>query len=166
MSNKTKIIIGLIFIIAAFVCVGGILYVSGQSQQQNEAQMAQLQAQLVNLISQKARAALPRPDVQKVQRDIINVEELIAKASRLYGAEERERKDGVLWIDKEGKRCIITLGAVNGLRKGSILNVYREDRFIDKITVDTPFDIISYVTPIERSLEQFDDNYYRVVVSR
>ena len=35
---------------------------------------------------------------------------------------------------------------------------------IGKITIDFPFDIISYAQPVDLSLDDFVNNYYRVVV--
>lgn len=163
-QNKTKIIVGLFLIIIAFVCGGAIIYFGGQANKANLKRVASLETQLINLISEKAQEELSSGDAKRVQRNAVKVEDLVAKAEVLYSEEERNRRDGVLWIDRKNGTCIITLGAINGLKPGSRLSVYQDSQQIDKITVDTPFDIISYVKPLQKPLNQFDSNYYRVVI--
>jgi len=162
--SKTRIFVGLILIIAAFICVVVIFYFIGQANKQRDEVIAGLQVQLVNLISEKADSSLTASEAQEVKRDPVTVQDLVDKTSILYDEKERSRREGILWIDRRTAKCIITLGAVNGLSVGSKLTVMKETEKVDVVTVDTPFDVISYVTPQSKRVAQFDNDYYRVVV--
>ncbi len=162
-KNKTLLGIGLILIVVAFLCALFGLYLLGNASLKKENKIASLQAQLVNLISEKSRNVLSEKDAQRVQRGPINEEDLIEKAEAVYGPQELERKEGILWIDRKARTLLVTLGVVNGLKKGDILGVYENDNRIGEVIVDKPYDIISYVRPNKMSLNDFKKSYYRVV---
>ena len=164
-KNKTLLGFGLSLLIISFLCAAGVLYFMGNTNQKNAQQIASLEVQLMNLISEKGQEKLPSRDAKRVHRKEVDEAEFLAKAETIYGPGELERKEGVLWIDRETMQCIITLGAVNGLQKGSRLNIYHNDVQIGKVNVEVPFDIISYVRLIDQDFDDFNDDYYRVALN-
>ncbi|MDD3374468.1 MAG: hypothetical protein PHY73_01940 [Candidatus Omnitrophica bacterium] len=173
MNNKTKIFIGLLLIIVAFVCVIAVSYSIDQRNKESIQETDALQVQLANLISEKSQNFLSESDQEKVKRDPIKIEDILAKAEIIYGDQELSRKDGVLWVDRKSLRCMVTLGVVNGLVSGSYLGVYDEKKRDDgvivnekiaDVMVDKAYDIISYVSPVKKSLDDFSRDYYRVTV--
>ncbi len=173
MNNKIKIIFGLIFIILAFICVIAVSYFIDQRNKGDVEEIGALQVQLANLIVEKSQPYLSESDQKKVKRDTIELKDVLARAEIIYGDKELNRKDGVLWIDRESSSCMVTLGAVNGLIPGSYLGVYIErkrddgvvvNEKIDDVIVKKTYDIVSYVNPVDKTLDDFDYDYYRVSV--
>ena len=59
----------------------------------------------------------------------------------------------------------MTLGVLNGLSAGKKLTVYdNTNKVIGHLIVETTLDVISYVRPMGKSLDEFEANYYRVVI--
>ncbi|MDP8265249.1 MAG: hypothetical protein P9M12_07235 [Candidatus Aceula lacicola] len=173
MNNKTKILIGLLLIVVAFVCVTAVSYFIDQRNKENTQEADALQAQLANLISEKSQSFLSESDQKKVKRDPIKIEDVLAKAEIIYGGQELDRKDGIMWIDRKSSRCMVTLGVVNGLVPGSYLGVYDEIKRSDGVVVnekiadavvDKSYDIVSYANPVKKSIDDFSRDYYRVTV--
>ena len=163
-KNKSKLIIGLSLIIVSFVCVAVILYFIGRANRMNVEKLSSLEVQLANLIAEKAEGQMSQSDFNRVKRTPINEAEFLSRAESIYGKGELDRKEGILWIDRKSSLYMITLGAVNGLKAGSNLSIYEGDTKIGDVAVHTPFDIISYVQPVGKSLVDLNKNYYRVVV--
>jgi len=72
--------------------------------------------------------------------------------------------EGSLWFDKKKSKIVITLGSVNNLDKGQLLDVYdNNNNNIAEIIVDIVFDNISYVSITSQSEFNLDKSYYKVV---
>jgi len=165
MTNKnSKILVaGLILIIIAFLCSLAAFYFIGQKQQLSQEKIAAFEVELANLIAEKSEDIIKQTDPAWVRRDPINLQDFLDHAEVIYGEKELQRKEGVLWIDRKTSMCLVTLGVVNGLRVGSTLGIYEGDTQIGSVTVETPHDIISYVNLSEKSPEDFQNNYYKVI---
>ena len=110
----------------------------------------------------------PSKTVQKspavVEDKVINLQSLVKQAELVYGNGEKQRKEGLLWIDHKSSKIVATLGAVQGILPGHTLTVYDGQKKISQVTVETAFDVISYVRPQNNSPAFTQGNYYRVVV--
>ena len=95
---------------------------------------------------------------------MISLKNIVKESESLYGQSEKNRKEGYLWIDQKSSQYVVTLGAVNGLKPGSRLSVYDGDTKIGQVMVDTPFDVISYVQPVNNLQSSLTSDYYRVVI--
>ena len=163
-KNKAILLIGLICLGVAFFAALIALYFSGQHSSQAAQQIAALEVQLANLMNAHAQDRLPAADAQRVKRDTIALDDFLVKAHTIYGPEERRRTEGVLWIDRKGSAYVITLGAVHGLQRGSTLNIFDGSARMGQVAIETPLDIISYVTPVGMSANDFSNDYYRVEI--
>ncbi len=173
MANKLKIIIGLFLVVCAFLCAMAVFYFINQKTADNFKENNALQAQLANLIAEKGEAFLSDADRARVKRDRIDLEDLLARTEKVYGEQELKRKDGILWIDRAAKTCMVTLGAANGLVAGSYLGVYDEiagpsgtsvSQKISDVVVEQTYDIVSYVRLVDKSYDDFVRDYYRVTI--
>src|SRR3989338_5823419 len=143
-NNKIKLLWGVFFIAAAFVCIVATFYFIGQAAGQAD----------------KRTLALPNVPAASAA---MKLKGLVKKAEAVYGSAEKARKEGSLWLDRRSNNFIITLGALHGLRQGSELSIYDGSNKIDTASVETPFDVISYVKPVKNSPDSFTGGYYRVV---
>jgi phage gp36-like protein len=174
MTNKLKIIIGLVLVVCAFLCAMTVFYFINQQTTDNLKENSALQVQLANLIAEKSESVLSDSDRRRVKRDRIDLEDLLDRTEKVYGEQELKRKDGVLWIDRVSQRCMVTLGAANGLVVGSYLAAYEEvagtagttptNQKVCDVVVEQTYDIVSYVRLVERNLTDLSRDYYRVSV--
>jgi len=166
MTNKHKTIqiVGIVLIIIAFACTLMVFYFMGEKQSRNQEKIASFEVELANLVAEKSEPIIRQSDPAWVRREPITLEDFLAHAESIYGEKELNRKEGVLWIDRKTTMCLVTLGVVNGLRPGSTLGIYEGDTRIGEITVDVTHDIISYGKLVQKSLEDFPNNYYKVVI--
>ncbi|MEE8359460.1 MAG: hypothetical protein V3S04_00875 [Candidatus Omnitrophota bacterium] len=127
-------------------------------------------------------SAKPRPAIKSGKLDYIGrgreavagigrkklLEEIVADT----GAAVREsggelglvRDDGMLWIDRELSLCLITLGILDGLDKGTFINVYDGKTKIGEAKVVQTFDLFSYVELFGKAPNEFTKNYYKVSI--
>ena len=164
-SNKSKLFVGLICVAVAFLCMVMSLYFAGKGDQSHDKKLASLEVEFANLIAEKAQGQLKSSDAKRVRRQAINLEDFLSRAEAIYGPDELNRKEGVLWVDRQATTSVVTLGAVNGLKKDSRLNVYDGDAKIGEVIVKFPLDVISYTEPVDMSFDDFAKDYYRVVVA-
>ncbi len=173
MNNKIKVIMGLICIIVAFGCLMAAIFFINREQQLSSQKMSTLQVEMVNLLTERSQQVFSPSEQEMVKRPLITVEDFLARSEMIYGSEELKRKNGILWIDRQEGSLLITLGAVNGLQEGSYLNVYQERRQPDgflinekiaEVIVDKVYDIISYVQPVKKTVNDFTKEYYRVTI--
>ncbi len=153
----------MLFVALAFFCALAALYFIGDTSLKKDEEIAVLEVQLANLIADKGQEALPASDARLVKRESLVESEFLEKAETIYGPQELERGQGVLWIDREASRAIITLGRVNGIKEGSRLGVFSEDLRIGEVEVTLALDIISYADPVNMDIGDFGNNYYRIV---
>ena len=94
----------------------------------------------------------------------MNLNKLVDEAKAVYGEGEQNRKEGFLWIDRKESKWVVTLGALNGVKPGSVLSIYNGNQKVGQVAVDDLFDVISYVHPLEKGPEQFTSDYYRAAI--
>ena len=163
-GNKSKLIVGLLFVIIAFVCLAALFYYLVDANRVNQEKLATLQVQLTDLINEKASPAMSAARAQKARGQPLLVQDRVKKAEDVYGEEVRKQREGFLWIDKEASSFMVTLGALNGLSAGSRLAVYDGDQKIDEVVVENVLDVLSYARPVKNKIGDFQGNYYRVVI--
>ena len=159
MAQKSfkKLVFGFILIVAA-----AFLLLVGFYQFKVKPELAsrdKINSQKLSATKQKIdqRAA----EIKQAQEGSINLSTLVKEAEAVYGPQEKSRKEGVLWVDRQSSNFVVTLGALNGILPGSKLNVYQGSEKVGQVTVDTSFDVISYVHP-EDSLDLSANDYYSV----
>ncbi|MDP8266511.1 MAG: hypothetical protein P9M07_06150 [Candidatus Aceula meridiana] len=171
MSNKLKVILGLGLIAVAFICIIAVSFSIDRRNQSSVQEIDVLQVELANLIAQQSEDILSDSDKEKVERDPIRLEDVLARAQSIYGEAELERKNGILWIDRKSSQMMVTLGVVNGLMPGTYLGVYQEklqadgtviNEKVDDVVVEKAYDIISYVKSTKKAQDDFNRDYYRV----
>ncbi len=112
--------------------------------------------------SQAAVSTKPAKDVHAKPQGI-GIDALMNHSKGLYGSDETVRREGTLWVDQEGKKLVVNLGALNGLKAGEGLSVYDHDLQAGRVRVVDVFDVVAYVEA-DGSLEgPMDKSYYRVV---
>ena len=161
-KNKSKLIVGFSFLLGAFLFSAATLYFMGKKNKDNAQKMASLEVQLANMIGEKSRGRLLARDVGKLTREPIALDDVLTRSEKIYGRGELNRKDGILWIDRKSSICLVTLGAVNGLEDGSRLGIFEDDNKIGDCVVDTSLDLVAYVSVVDKPLDGFKNNYYRV----
>ena len=165
-KNKFKLMVGLALIFISFLCVVVIVYFMGQANKTNTEKIAYLQVQLTNLIAEKAVGQLKAVDASRVKREPVTLENVLGKSENGANPQELDRKEGILWIDRQTSKFTITLGRANGLSEGSPVTIFDGDKKIDDVIVQNTFDIISYVKPQEKKIGDFEKNYYRVEIKK
>lgn len=158
--NLKKIGTGLLLIAIALAATLGAFYfleVQPELTKREKERKSRLNAQKAK-IDERVQA-LKKEEASKT----FNMDLLLKEAQAIYGDKEKDRKEGYLWIDRKGAQCIITLGALNGLNTGSLVSVYDGNRKIGQVAVDNPMDVISYGHLVDRTMEQLNSDYYRIV---
>ncbi len=164
MANQNKTIFyGLIFIVAAIVVWAVMMGSSSKEKNTTRKELSEMKSQMGKLAEENEALRTKMTTTELAAKGPVKLDSLVERAQSLYGDTESKRTSGYLWIDRKTEYMIITLGALNGLRPGSKLNVYDGDRVIDSVTVDLPFDIISYVKS-QSSIDQYSKDYYRVAL--
>jgi len=156
---------GLSFILGAFVCILIVFYFLVNAHRQRLAEIDSLEEKVLVLDMEK-NAIQHRVDELKDQAGrAIDLNRVVEESRDRYGDEEKDRKEGQLWIDHDAATSLVTLGVLNGLSAGKKLAVYDDaNQIIGYVIVETPLDVISYVRPMGKSLDDFKGNYYRVVI--
>lgn len=88
---------------------------------------------------------------------------LIEEARKTYGKKEAGKTEGLLWVDRKGKKFVVTLGAIHGLKLGEELVIYDGQEKLGQMKTRAVFDVISYAQPMSVS-DIFRKDYYRVVL--
>lgn len=126
--------------------------------------MQAIEEKMADVGEQKETAERKIQELAKRVGREIELNRLIAAAEQEYGEEERQRKEGDLWVDGEGEDWMITLGFLHGIEKGSRLRIIGErGRQIGVVVVESVLDVVSYVYPLE-DRGQYKDDVYRVIV--
>lgn len=163
-KNKKVLIVGLIFIIISFICIGGVLYFMGEKQHLEIRKVTALEVELANLIAEKSEAVIKASDPNWYRREAIELEDIAIRAEKIYGEKELNRKEGVLWIDRKTSLYLVTLGIINGVQKGSLIGIYEGNMKIGSVEVKDFYDIISYVDLVDKTSDDFDKDYYKVII--
>src|SRR3989338_494030 len=96
-KNRLKLIVGLSLILVSFVCVAAILYFMGKTNKENAEKLASLEVQLANLIVEKAEGQMRSADFRRARGEPVSLEDFLSRAEDIYGKEELNRKEGILW---------------------------------------------------------------------
>ncbi len=163
-KNKIQLLAGLIMVIISFLCVVAVFFFLGQDQRYKQEEIAAMEAQVSNLINEKAESQMTQDDHQRAKGQTIDVIDFVARKQNLYSEEELNRREGILWIDRQTGHFIITLGIVHGLEQGEYLDVMENNNVIARLRVDSPLDVISYTSPVAQAMNDFQGNYYRVAI--
>jgi cell division protein FtsB len=163
-KNKTQLLIGVFLVIAAFIGVAVAFYFVIGGQRDSAVHIEELKKQIEVLQTEKDLIAREVKTLQDAWGTSLSLQNVLLEASRQYGDMEKNRREGSLWIDRKTASYIVTLGALNGLIPGSRLKIYDGQEEVGNATVDVPLDIISYVTPVDKKLAHFPQDYYRVVI--
>jgi len=103
-----------------------------------------------------------KPSAAQEQPGGIGIDALMNYSKNLYGSDEKNRREGTLWVDREGKKLVVNLGALNGLKPQDRLTVYDHDQNIGRVQAANVFDVISYVEIKEPLNEAMEKDYYIV----
>ncbi len=161
--KKFKLLVGLGLIVLAFLGTCSIFYIMNNTNMRHEEKIKSLSDDVSQLNSEKNITEIELENL-KVQGDSIKVDKLVAQAQKEYDPKELNRKEGILWVDRQSQTFLVTLGALHGLKPGSSLTIYDNESKVGIVTVDTPLDVVSYVWPLEKDKDKFASNYYRAVI--
>ena len=159
-KNSKKIVVGVVLILLA----GASLFTAFYFLEIKPELAKREQANSKKLETSKQKVQTRATAIAQAKQDEVNLVSLVKQAEAVYGPEEKNRKEGVLWIDHETSQFVVTLGALNGLLPGKYLTVYDGQKKIGQVAVDTPLDVISYVHPLGTSMDFSQNDYYRVVI--
>ncbi|MCK5633230.1 hypothetical protein KAH94_05740 [bacterium] len=110
----------------------------------------------------KKKPVLKKSKDKTTQEGVINLNALVRESKAVYSESEKNRKEGILWVDRKTQKLVVTLGAVHGLALESHLTVYDGNFELGQVKVDVLFDVISYVQP-EDFLDLSERDYYRII---
>lgn len=164
--RQQKFVMGIIFLVLAFLGVVVIFYFlleNYRSQSANlEAYKEQVTAAKIknNALEQKAS------ELAVGTGRAVRVDYLVEEARNVYKGSAQETREGYLWVDRSGESWIVTLGVLQGVESGSRLSVLEGQDVIDTVIVQTPMDVISYVQPSVKLKNQFNRDYFRVVLQK
>jgi hypothetical protein len=163
-NNKTILFLGLLFMVLAFGCVVGVFYQIYDDHQRKSEEVEQMKEDLVAVDAKKTVAERKAQELAVKVGQGIQFDQLVSAAEKKYGKEERQRKEGDLWIDRDSGDWLITLGAINGIQEKSRLRVYdAADKQIGVVVADIVLDVVSYVHTLE-DRGQYTEDSYRVAV--
>ena len=162
--NFKKFFIGLLLVAIAAV-IFSYAFFSQQPQHQVVTQKL-IQTQQLTAQGKPLSVAQPSKPVTEApqSKNTISFKSLLEHAESVYDPKEKNRREGLLWLDRSSSRFIITLGAINGLKLQDSLIVVDGNKRIGEVIVDTTFDVISYVHPTEVTASRLKNNYYRVFI--
>jgi len=162
-NHKKLLFLGFMLIIAAFVCILALFY-QIVTIHREEALKVQDTKVMAERISQEKEAA--EKEVRRLEGKVgreIDVDRLVSAAQQEYGRAEGQRTAGDLWVDHENDTWVVTLGALNGVQKGTRLRVLGSGQEIGRVIAETVLDVISYVRPLGDAA-QFLQEIYQVEV--
>ena len=165
-KNKIALILGIICVIVSFGCLLTSLYLSNQNPQPPGVSSPAEQLSQPPSARQKTDSHDPTQstEIAKVQKKEASHEDYLTRARRIYGEEELNRKEGVLWVDPKDSSFVVTLGKVNGAFPGSHLNVYDGSTLITEAVIQSASDITAHVKFTDKTPDEFKKSYYKVVL--
>ncbi|MCK5215888.1 MAG: hypothetical protein KAR05_11120 [Candidatus Omnitrophica bacterium] len=165
-GNKKRMLFGMLFMFLSFVCLGGVFYFLVDAQIEKAEEIEYLSTQL-DIVSSKAEVAERKAQEFKEEYgQSISLDKILEEAKNVHGKDEMHRKEGDLWIDRDSRTMVVTLGALHGLSVGSMLTIYDEDGKVGGVRVETALDVISYVKSIDKKVAQLEKDSYRVVLEK
>ena len=163
-NNKTILFLGLLFMVLAFGCVIGVFYQIYDDHERKTQEVKEMKEELVAVDAKKIVAERQVQELAVKVGQGIQFDRLLAAAEQKYGEEERQRREGDLWVDRDSGDWVITLGAINDIKEGDRLRVYDAGKKqIGVVVADSVLDVVSYVHTVE-DRGQYKENTYRVAV--
>ncbi len=154
MGKKFRnIVIGIVLIVLAVICGLASFYlleVKPELQRREETQLTQPE--------------VPQPISPSERTESISLQTVLKESQAIYPPQEKNKSEGLLWVDKKSDKLIVTLGAINGLSEGSVLSIYDGPQRIGEAKVKTVLDTISYVEPQEQLKTLLQGDYYQVKI--
>lgn len=161
-DGKRQIVTGLIFISASFLGAVFLLYLTVNAQSAKEAQLRDMKQDLVLTRTEKDLANTKAQQLEAEVGRVIDLDKVVSASKEIHGADEANRKQGSLWINRKTQSCMVTLGALNGVTKGSRLDVFDGEEKIGKVNIISALDVVSYAEPVDKELKEFKKDYYAV----
>ncbi len=161
-DGKKQIVTGLVFICASFLGAIFLLYLTVNAQSAKEFEVKDLNEKLL-LVSTEKEAATSQAQTFKSQvGKTLDLEKVVRASEKVHGDSEADRKTGSLWINRKTGSCMATLGVLNGVTKGSRLDVFDGEKKIATMKVTSALDVVSYVEPVDQKIGDFGRDYYEI----
>jgi hypothetical protein len=164
--KKQKFFLGVFFLGAAFVGVVVIFYLVFNDLRQQSARLDAVKEQLAAADTEKGVIEQKSAELAQAVGKSIRVDHLVAESRKINQGTIKESNEGYLWVDRSAGVWVVTLGVLNGVSPGSRFTVYQGPDAVDTVAVQTPLDVISYVQPTAKLKNQFDNDYFRVVLEK
>lgn len=163
-DSRKQIIVGLGFIAAAFLGAVFLMYVSVNAQSAKESELNDTTRKLSRVKSENEQAMGRIETLQSERGRVMDLEKIVKTSEEIHGDKEAARKEGSLWINRKTGNCLVTLGILNGVTKGSRLGVFEGKVKIATFSVTSALDVVSYAEPVDKKIEDFSKDYYQVKV--
>jgi hypothetical protein len=164
--KRQKFFLGVFFLGAAFIGVVTIFYLVINDLRLQSARLDAVKEQLAAADAEKSVIEQKSAELAQVAGKSIRVDHLVTESRKINQGTIKESKEGYLWVDRSAGVWIVTVGVLNGAGPGSRFTVYQGQEAVDTVVVQTPLDVISYVQPTEKLKNQFDNDYFRVVLEK
>ncbi len=163
MNTQKKLFTGVVFIITAFMCVLGVFYMIVEQKRDKEMQVAEMREEMAVLDTEKGLVQDKMFKLEQTAGREIELTRVLERVGEEEFAQEQNRQQGDLWIDRSTNSWVITLGALNGIAAGERISVYDDERRMGTVVVETVLDVISYVRPFTGDAD-FTKSFYKVIV--
>lgn len=164
--KKQKFFLGVFFLTIAFMGVVVIIYFIINDFRQQADRLDGLKEQLVAADAEKNVIEQKSNELAQAVGKSIRVDHVVSESKKIYQGAVKETNEGYLWVDRSAEVWVVTLGVLNGVRPNSRFTVYQGSDAVDTVAVQTPLDVISYVRPTVKLKNQFDNDYFRVVLEK
>jgi len=163
-DGKKQIVAGFGLIAVAFAGVIFLFYVNVNAQSAKEAEVKDLKQHLALISTEKEILDRKSDALEKEIGRVLDLDKVIKASEEINEGKETDRKEGSLWINRKTSSYLVTLGALNGVTKGSRLAVYDGDNKFTTVKVTMALDVVAYVEPIDKKSKDFLKDYYTVKV--
>jgi len=160
--NKQELILGAGCVIAAVVVIFVLVYFMARENIRTNSEYSRLQEEMLAMNTERLALAVQTNQLEEQIGQSVSLEKLLQEADSAYGPEEKNRREGYLWIDREAGTLFVTLGALHGLVPGDKLTIVDGDQAIGEVRVETPMDVVSYVRFTIKKTEDFPKDSYKV----
>ncbi len=161
-GGRKQVISGLIFVSVSFVGAVFLLYLTVNAQSAKEVELQDLSEEYFLISTEKDVAVSQVQTLQAQAGRFLNRDKVMKAAQSIHGEDEADRHEGSFWIDHKSGHCMITLGVLNGVDKGSRLGVYDGENKIATVNVLSALDVVSFVEPVDKAIKDFKRDYYQV----
>jgi hypothetical protein len=162
LDGRKRIITGLIFIASSFLGAIFLFYLTVNAQSAKDSELRDMKQDLVLARTEKDLVSTKAQQLEMEVGRVIDLDKVVSASQKIHGADEATRKQGSMWINRKTQICMVTLGALNGVSKGSRLEVYDGEDKLATVKIVSSLDVVSYVEPIDKELKDFKKDYYAV----